>query len=72
MGLRFRIVGRFRWVHSSDLVDALGFERVRGSVFPDLDLGSVHFWLNRFEVQTVRRSLYLDLIQHYFLHLDSD
>ena len=38
-------------VRSSILVDKPGFGRVRSSVFPDLSLGLVHFWLNRFEVR---------------------
>ena len=50
MGSEFGIFGGFGWVHSSILVDEPGFGRVRSLVFPDLDLGSTHFWLNRFEV----------------------
>ena len=33
------------------LEDEPGFGKVRSSVFPDLGLGSAHFWLNKFEVR---------------------
>ena len=42
----------FWWDRSSILVNEPGFGRVRSSVFPDLGLGSTHFWLNRFEFWT--------------------
>ena len=44
---RTQFVGsRFGWVHSSVLVDELGFGSVRSLVFPDLGLGSASFWPN--------------------------
>ena len=51
VGSEFGIFGGFGRVHSSVLVDEPGFGRVRSSVFPNLGLGSAHFWLKRFEVQ---------------------
>ena len=51
MGLKFGVFGGFGWVRSLALVDEPGFSRVRSLVFPDLGLGSAHFWLNRFEVR---------------------
>ena len=51
VGSEFGIFGGFGWVRSSILVDKPGFGKVRSSVFPDLGLGSAHFWPNRFKVQ---------------------
>ena len=51
VGSEFGIFGGFEWVLSLILVDNPGFGRVQSSVFPDLGLGSAHFWPNRFEVQ---------------------
>ena len=41
----------FGWICSLVLEDEPGFGKVRSSVFPDLGLGSAHFWLNKFEVR---------------------
>ena len=41
--------------YSSVSVDEPGFRRVWSSVFPDLGLGSAHFWLNSFKVQAFWR-----------------
>ena len=56
MGLKFGIFGGFGWVRCrSILVEDPGFGRVWCLVFPDLGLGSAHFWLNRFEIQAYWR-----------------
>ena len=55
MGSEFGIFGGFRWVHSSVLVDAPGFGRVRSPIIMDLGLGLASFWPNRFEVRALWR-----------------
>ena len=55
VGSEFGMFGGFGWVCSSVLVGKLGFGRVRSLVFPDLGLGSAHFWPNMFEVRAFCR-----------------
>ena len=50
VGSMFSIFGEFGRVCSLILADKPGFERVQTSVFPDLGLGSAHFWHNKFKV----------------------
>ena len=70
MDSEFGIFAGLGWVHSSALVDNLGFGRVRSSVCPYLGLGLAFFRPNMFEVWFWSKNrgslyLYLDSIQHY-------
>ena len=63
----FGIFGVFGWVCSLVLVEELG----SSSVFPDLGLGSAHFWVNRFKVQAFGRALSGLKVRFWWTNLSS-
>ena len=70
-GFEIRDFGGFGWVHSLVLVDDSGFRMVRSSVFPDLGLGSAHFWPKRFEIQAFWRGYNGFKVQFWWRNLGS-